>query len=570
MSVIAYPERGGLGGTQSLVAIPETFAGPLVVVNGSVYVWNGTRYVLEGFDKFSPEHDFRYGISIHDYDLSRGQALTITSPYSTGDLPSNSLVHPTVIRSERGIDGSPYIMAVTPFAGADDTTENPCIFVSDDLLTWRTPTGVTNPVFDTPVTGYNSDTHIYEHTDGYFYMLWRRYVSGGNAYVYGARSEDGITWEPQVTLFEDVAATQDWASPSFHHDGTRWIIFAHNIASANALRKFQKVTNPGALLESWMAVSPSTVTPTHPNSLSWWHSDIRRLPSGRLISLALAGGAVRRQAGGPGGSSPVWLWQSDNAGANWSLRQIARGRVNYRSSLVIDGDDLGAIIVWTDSTAAGTPTYTEMRLHRLQPGRLERRRVQANLLAAITPTISLNIEDEANIIVHGDNFAGTAADLAAPWVQLTATAMRRNGSGVAVAANTTNPAFVVADMGAPDHWARMKLAAYSSGTAELILKGVDTSNYLAIGVVDGSGKLSIKGYVGGVATLDEMQLLTPSLAAGIVIRAHVDGLLLRVWADGVLVWERDIPAGLVAGTYAGLRTSGTVSNQFDEFVSGRL
>ncbi len=516
-------------------------------------------------DDLAVNVDYQGNLSIHDLDLGRGQVLNITSPYYTNTPASNSLVHPTVLRTKEGVDGSPYLMAVTPFANADDSTENPSIFVSDDLLTWRVPAGLTNPVFGTPATGYNSDVHIYEHTDGYFYKLWRRFVSGGNAYVYGSRSIDGINWDAATTLFEDVAATQDWASPSFHHDGSQWVIFSHNIAAANAVRKHVKSDE---LLTSWMAVSPTTVTPTHPNSLSWWHSDIRRLPSGRLVGLVLEGGAGGGQAGGAGGASSSWLWQSDNAGLTWSVRQLTRGRVNYRSSLVLEGNQVSVVLVWVDADAAGTPTYTTMNLHRLLPGRLERRRTQANLQTVAV--YSLVVDDEQNVVGHADGFAGAAADLSAPWSQLTATAMRRNGSGAAVAANTTNPAFSVVATGALDHWARVRFLNYASGTAYLALKGIDANNYLGVGIADGSGKLAIKGVVAGVEELNELQLITPSLANNIVVRAQVDGLQLRVWVDGVLVWERAIPAGLAAGTNVGIRTTGSVANSFDEFACGRL
>lgn len=512
--------------------------------------------------------NLQQSISIHDLDMSFGQVLNIVSPYYTNDLPSNSLMHPTVIRTSKGVDGSPYLMAVTPFANANDQTENVCTYVSDDLLTWRSPSGVTNPVFGTPATGYNSDTALYEHTDGYFYLIWRRRVNGGDNYIYGSRSLDGIVWEAPTTLFQAVQTTIDWASPSFYHDGTQWVLFAHDIVNVPSPNRLIKYTKSGDLLASWNALSPTVVSPTHPNSLTWWHSDIRRLPNGRLIALALENG----QGIGPGGASAAWLWQSDNSGASWTVRQITRGKVNYRSSLVLDGAQVNIILVWVDSDAAsGNPTYTTMHLHRMLPGRIDRRRVKADVQAAVNPSYALNLEDEANLIVHADGFTGAAADLTTPWSQVTATAMRRNGSGVTTAANTTNPAFAVVDAGHADHWARVKFSSYVSNTAELIIKGIDASNYVAIGVVDASNKLSIKGYVAGSATLNEMILLTPSIANGMVVRAAADGLMLRVWVDGVLAWERpSIPPELFAGTKVGLRTSGTTSNAFDEFACGRL
>jgi len=532
--------------------------------DGRVFAFKDGEYSLVVNEALDLNQSLTHSISIHDIDLSPGQVVNITSPYSTGTQASNSLVHPTIIRHSIGVDGSPYIMAVTPFAGADDATENPCIFVSDDLLTWRVPTGVANPIFPQPSAGYNSDTHIYEHSDGYTYLIWREYVAGSTTTIYGSRSADGIIWSTKAMLLQDDPSLQDWASPSFWHDGTSWVIVSHNIASSNAIRRLEKT---GALLTSWVAVTPTTLTNAHPNSLSWWHSDIRRLPNGRLIALALDGGTGGGPSTGAGGAGGVWLWQSDNAGVTWSVRQILRGKVGYRSSLIIDGASLNVMLVWVDALADGTPTYTEMALHPLRPGRTERRRLNANLQSVVTYTIS--IDDEPSFLTYVDGFAGGAADLTAPWTQVTGVAMRRNGSGVAVAAGTGAAAAVMAT-GAVDHWARVQLAAYTAGESYLIVKYVNSTNYVAIGIPAATGKLAVKAFVAGVATIDEAFLLTPSLAAGIVVRAVVDGLKLRVYIDGVLAYERALPAALATGASAGIFCSGATSSTFDVFACGRL
>jgi hypothetical protein len=534
--------------------------------DGRVFAFKDGAYSLVVNEALDLNRNFAHTASIYDLDLGRGYPISITSPYVEDPYTaaSNSLVHPSIIRHSIGVDGSPYLMAVTPFAGADDTTENPCIYVSDDLLTWRVPEGVTNPIVAQPAAGYNSDTHIYEHTDGYTYQLYRQYESGGDATVYASRSIDGITWTAGYPILTDLAATQDWASPSLYHDGASWIIVAIDIANSNAVRK---LTKTGALFTSWMAVTPSTITPTHPDSLSWWHLDIRRLSIGRLIGLAFDGGAGGGVSTGPGGGGSVWLWQSDDAGVTWGVRQITRSKSYYRSSLIIDGESISVALVWVESTTDGTAVSTAIYLHRLTPGRIDRRRLQANLQSVVTYSIA--IDEDQNVLAYTEGFAGGAADLTSPWSQVTVSPMRRNGSSLGASTNTSAAGAVI-DVTKADHWARVQFVAYASGSQRLIVKYIDADNYVSIGIEGATGKLSVKGFVATVATLDEAFLLTPTLAAGIVVRAVVDGLILRVFVNGVEVGQYDIPADLATGTSVGIYSSGSASNTFDVFACGIL
>jgi hypothetical protein len=537
MTVVAYQSRGGVGAEP----VPVIGAGDL--------------------SQFS----------IHDVDLKPGTDLSIVSPYNVGTAASNSLTHPAIILPSRGVDGSRYLMAVTPFAGADDTTENPCIYVSDDLRSWRTPNGVSNPIFPQPAAGYNSDVHLYEHSDGWIYLIWRKRINTvgediGSNTIYASRSYDGIIWSTAVAILQAVDTDHDWASPSFWHDGSNWIFVSHNISGTNQV---EAMTKSGDFIASWNAVSPSTLTVTHPNSLSWWHSDIRRLPNGRLIGLAFEGGPGGGVGQGPGGGSCAWLWQSDNSGATWSVRQITRGKVNYRSSLILDGGHAWIVMVWIDSETNGTPVSTTLKLHYLEPGRIERRRHQAVVLA-LSPPYSINIQDNQSLLTHVEGFAGAAADLSAPWTQVNGgSALRRNGSGYAAAASTAISAATV-DTTVNDHSVQAKIIAYTAGTMYLIAKYIDANNYALVGLADGSGKLAVKAIVAGATVLDELMMTTPTLAVGSILRVDVDGLRLRAYIDGIVVPEVTLPSALAGGKRAGLYIFDSTSNNFDEFAARPL
>jgi len=491
-------------------------------------------------------------LSIADLELGTGVLVNITSPYYTGTIPSNSMVHTSVLHIPEGIAGGfQYIMALTPFDGIEAITENPCIFVSNDLLNWAPPEGLTNPIFAKPTGGYNSDVHLYKHTDGYIYLMFRDRIVGVESNIYVSRTLDGIHWEPKVKILSADLSTIDWASPSYWHDGTKWIIQSHDIVDVNyPIKRLEKTGN---LMTSWSSVVPTVVTIPHPLGSRWWHSDVHRMPDGRLIGLAIdyvtSGGTF-------------WLWQSDD-GVNWSVRRLSRSR-SYRSCLILRECDMWMMGVWI----APAVDYTEMRLHKILSGAKERRRQRA--IAHALTAYSLNIiDDQANLITHADGFLGGVAALTTPWTQATGSTLNRTGT-VCVAATTAISAAYV-ETGTIDHTVQAKFNTYSgTGAMWMVARYVDTNNHLLVGIADATGALAIRAVVAGVATVDARPVPNPVLSIPTTIRIEVDGLRLRVFIDGFHCIELPIPAALAAGTKAGLYISGSTTNAFDEFVARPL
>ncbi len=498
-------------------------------------------------------------LSIHDLAIEPGNVVDIESPYYTGTEASNILVHPSVLHTPDGCAGGQwqYLMAVTPFANGSDQTENPCIFVSNDLRTWVEPDGVTmegtgttgNPLVPTPSGGYNSDTHLYKHTDGYFYQMYRSRITGVSNSVYCIRSADGVSWSAPVTILTANVATEDWASPSFWHDGTNWVMIAHDIVDAGF--RVRKLVKTGEILESWAGATTSTLTITHPSGTRWWHSDIHRMPDGRLIGLALDYVAS-------GGS--LFLWQSDDAGVNWSVRQVTRSR-NYRSCLVLRENDVYGMIVWINADASSAT----MNCHKFTMGQIRQRRLRA--LTSALSTYSLNlIEDTASLVSYADGFAGALAALSGSWTQHTGTNLNRNGSGLCVAAGVGTAAASV-QTSTIDHEVQAKFNAYAAGGMYLMLRYVDTSNHILVGVNAGTGAVAVRTVVAGVTTNDLSLTPNPVLAVPSYIRAVAQGKWLDIYINNEFQGSLEIPSTLMAGTRAGLYITGSTGNQFDEFMA---
>ena len=132
-------------------------------------------------------------------------AITVcTLPaYTNGNL---NTVHPSVHDFGMKWHGYRWWMANTPYP--PDADENPCIFGSNDMVTWVTPAGLTNPIDPFPgAQKYNSDTELVIDDSGAMVCIYREYDGATGADIILARvSPDGVTWGPEHTIFSPPAA----------------------------------------------------------------------------------------------------------------------------------------------------------------------------------------------------------------------------------------------------------------------------------------------------------------------------------------------------------------------------
>src|SRR5690606_27001274 len=86
-------------------------------------------------------------------------------------------IHPKVLYFSSGWNGYKYWMAYTPYV--TNKEENPSIAVSNNMIDWTVPTGLTNPLDPTPENGFNADTHLVFRPDtNTLEMWWRRFNDG--------------------------------------------------------------------------------------------------------------------------------------------------------------------------------------------------------------------------------------------------------------------------------------------------------------------------------------------------------------------------------------------------------
>ena len=123
---------------------------------------------------------------------------------------SGQITHPKVLYFPSGWNGYKYWMSFTPYPDGVANYENPSMVVSNDLIHWKVPGSLKNPVSGIPTDvnygGHYSDSHIVVH--GKLMELWYRYDKGNKKthhtdysvdYYYRRTSSDGVHWsQPQL------------------------------------------------------------------------------------------------------------------------------------------------------------------------------------------------------------------------------------------------------------------------------------------------------------------------------------------------------------------------------------
>lgn len=121
--------------------------------------------------------------------------------YPTGNT---NTIHPSVHDFEMSWNGYRWWMANTPYPA--DPDENPCIYASNDGVTWATPPGLTNPIDPWPGQAtsnggwYNSDTELVVDDAGNLVCIYRE-VEGSTERIRARVSADGVTWGAEQLLF---------------------------------------------------------------------------------------------------------------------------------------------------------------------------------------------------------------------------------------------------------------------------------------------------------------------------------------------------------------------------------
>lgn len=247
-----------------------------------------------------------------NYSIDADQALTIKcdypsniqgffpdSPYRDADSPT----HPCVIELARPLRGYKYLMVQTPYYENRPEEENPCVYGSNDMATWKMLEDMPQPLDETPTwdealdgkKGYLSDCWwTYDHITKELYCCYRKaYTVGEDTYnptdlmqLLYRKTSNGIHWSKPQKLFGDIQNSVDpILSPAIIYDFKNhiWCMFYFKSGRGFAMRTNPDFRNP----ETWSAPVDlgyeAWVGANNPPQQGW-HLDVRYIGD-RLFAM---------------------------------------------------------------------------------------------------------------------------------------------------------------------------------------------------------------------------------------------------------------------------------------------
>ena len=214
------------------------------------------------------------------YTANADNPLGIITPY--GD---NQLTHPKVLYFPNGWNGYKYWMAYTPLPYYDESKENPCIAVSNDMINWTVPEGLVNPL-DVPAVYYDylSDPHLVYIPETDTLECWYRAVDETNLaeVIYRRTTTDGVNWTPKEIMYSRASGNiLQLLSPAIIWDSARklykiWVVDNYRI-------KYYETPDG----KNWQYIK--TLTVYYGESTATWHIDVEETDLGYEMLIATKG-----------------------------------------------------------------------------------------------------------------------------------------------------------------------------------------------------------------------------------------------------------------------------------------
>lgn len=309
------------------------------------------------------------------------QELDLPNVYPS--LP-HTPIHPSILFFPSSWNGFKYWLAFTPYPNSNSIYENPCIVGSNDLISWSSP--VSNPLVENPGNGaYNADTRLVISPDQTtLYVIYReRGVAGKNVLKY-VSSTNGRIWSSPVAIISGTTGVQDYASPSIWHDGTNWVMIAHNLDGSTPF-PIQRYTAP-SINGPWSLTG--TVAISANASYTWWHSDFQRLPSGQIVGLLQESPAVGA------GQGKLYLVDSADGGVTFNTpKQILIDAHFYKSGFFVAKDTEGVFIHILASSSSLSKIFSiPLKTDRVKEKRLLNQWLLSNFTNEATNTDALALD----------------------------------------------------------------------------------------------------------------------------------------------------------------------------------
>lgn len=489
------------------------------------------------------------------------ETVTLPSPYSPGHV-----LHPSIVYIPNGWNGYTYWCAYTPYPDSDSEYENPCVAASNDGNTWVAKGS--QPLVASPTgAAYNSDTDLYyDETGNQLVLVYRDsgIPASSNSQLLVMVSSDGATWTAPVVIYTSTglatAAATDIASPSIWYNSTssKWEIVGHNLKDSGSAWPFVKITS-SSLLSGW-DTSLTTLTFVPPSGRKWWHSEFRRLSSGAIV------GMVQDNAGTLGSSGNMYAAYSED-GATFSYSAVDLNGGWYRPSFAVRRDVLAndwIVDLYGSKLTTSGLFRAKLRMNKGSEVYGVPSQRASILAAAAIPQRNLVVADT---FTRADD--ATTLGSATSGAAYTAIAGPTNVLGIignkCYNVTTSNCRSTI-DAGVTDHISSIRIDT-KSAEMYLMVRYIDSSNYVRIGVSSSVGQLKYQRVTSGSLAVDTALGVTPVNGDDLTVRCV--GGQISVFLNDVLISTTTETQGLTA-TLVGLQMSGTLGGRLDNYLVSKV
>lgn len=236
--------------------------------------------------------------------------LNIDTPRSG----KNQQCHPKVLYFENRFGGHYFWMAYTPYPYNRDSKENPCIVYSDDMINWKKPKGVKNPLDKGDSKNYMSDPHLVYNDDTKLLEIWYRQAltSLKTEVIYRRTSLDGVNWNKREEMYRFTGTEDGYAgysnilSPCIIYENHKYKIWAGS-------------GNPKGYLKYYETLDGFNWQLKAKTNLEGWHFDVIKTDLGYecFISDTVMGKTIS--------------YSISKDGINWSPKKIIITSPNTKS-----------------------------------------------------------------------------------------------------------------------------------------------------------------------------------------------------------------------------------------------
>lgn len=216
------------------------------------------------------------------------ERTVIDTPYRVDD----GVVHPHIIQFADTFNHKKYWLGLTPYYLNNDKFENPVIYGSDDLTSFKMFDDYPQPLAENPLAhagykhAYNSDIfHFYDFNTGDLCCGWRltedKLPTGREVSLLYRRTKDGVTWsDTEVLMPKDLGDIA--LSPSVIYDFSTkkyYLYVVTNQAGAGyklARYETNRIGGTWSNITACAGIEATGVTP--------WHADVRYLGN-KIVAL---------------------------------------------------------------------------------------------------------------------------------------------------------------------------------------------------------------------------------------------------------------------------------------------